>query len=334
MIIHQSSFIIHHHSTWVIISFHRLSLFIIIYSRLPSPVIIYYILYIVILYHNRHFGQIKVSTCLVKLQYITYNDVRGRQATGWFFGVASFFVFRRRWDMFLQAQNAKFFVRGVGGWGYVNVPWTCKDGWMLYNRCWRNINMYNCMLPYQLYVGPLNSEAGQTDGMGAVKLGAFYRTLVLIKTKRKLRYIEISINKLPRPSLCQNFPSWSMILPFTHYLLGFSKKVQHEVSRSQRHGWCVVYWPLCWDSAPWQKNRRYVDNFLCVAFSVTHNHLETNKGQSRRVEHLINQHDSKIHLQAMCNLIVDVYLNDSSRIGCSFCARLIFFERITLDYFL
>ena len=86
--------------------------------------------------------------------------------------------------MFLQAQNAKFFVRGVGGWGYVNVPWTCKDGWMLYNRCWRNINMYNCMLPYQLYVGPLNSEAGQTDGMGAVKLGAFYRTLVLIKTKR------------------------------------------------------------------------------------------------------------------------------------------------------
>ena len=105
---------------------------------------------------------------------------RGRQATGWFF-----------WG------SLAFLSAGVGGWGYVNVPWTCKDGWMLYNRCWRNINMYNCMLPYQVYVGPLNSEAGQTDGMGAVKLGAFYRTLVLIKTKRNWDILRSAINKLP-----------------------------------------------------------------------------------------------------------------------------------------
>lgn len=86
--------------------------------------------------------------------------------------------------MFLQAQNAKFFVRGVGGGMLMFLELVKMGGCYTIYRCWRNINMYNCMLPYQLYVGPLNSEAGQTDGMGAVKLGAFYRTLVLIKTKR------------------------------------------------------------------------------------------------------------------------------------------------------
>lgn len=73
--------------------------------------------------------------------------------------------------------------------------------------------MYNCMLPYQLYVGPLNSEAGQTGGMRAVRKETRKARRVLPdlgfdkidKNQTQLRYFEISINKIPARRYVKNF---------------------------------------------------------------------------------------------------------------------------------
>lgn len=136
--------------------------------------------------------------------------------------------------MFLQAQNAKFFVRGVGGWGYVNVSWTCKDGWMLYNRCWRNVYV-------QLYVAiPIvcrstefwswaNWRHGSSTARKQEKLGAFYRTLVLIKTKRNWYiyiyiHIEISVNKLPARPYVKNFQVGQWFSPLLIIYSVFARK--------------------------------------------------------------------------------------------------------------
>ena len=160
----------------------------IIYHHLSSFVIMYqnHLSYNIMILCHHHFRQIKVSMCLVKLQYIT-----------------------RSGDVNPQGD-------GGGGWGYVNVPWTCTHGWMLCNRCWRNgdnvSSICTTVCCHTPWMQTLTSEAGETwergnGGTGAV-LRAFYRTLVLIKPKA----LEIAVNKLSARVL-QGFPSWLIILP-------------------------------------------------------------------------------------------------------------------------
>ena len=92
--------------------------------------------------------------------------------------------------------------------------------------------MYNCMLPYQLYVGPLNSEAGQTGGMRAVRKETRKARRVLPdlgfdkidKNQTQLRYFEISINKIPARRYVKNFQVGQWFFPLLIIYLVFARK--------------------------------------------------------------------------------------------------------------